>query len=858
MPFINFSQVQIGQDIDGKYGGYQFGNSVSSSSNGDIVAVGSPFRGGVGAASSGQVRIYENISGVWTQIGQDINGEAAYDESGTSVSISSDGSIVAVGAPRNDDNGEDSGQVRIYENISGVWTQIGEDIDGEATGDRSGRSISLSSDGNIVAINAPGNDDNGEDSGHVRIYENISGVWTQIGEDIDGEDSEDTYFGGTTDLSLSNDGNIVAIGAPGNDGNGNLSGHVRVYENISGVWTQVGQDIDGETFNNLSGFSVSISGNGNILAIGAPYNNGSGFESYIGQVRIYENISGIWTQIGQDIYGNNSLDWNGFSLDLSNDGSIVAIGAPYFNNSGGSAGFVHIYENISGVWTQVGQNIDGEDLYDRCGRSVSLSNDGNKVVIGSPNRTNSSGEVRIYENISGTWTQVGQDINGDITTSERFGSSVSLSANGNILASGTPYNDDNGENTGQVRVYENISGVWTQFGQNISGGDELNVYGGASLSDDGTILAINKSENNSNQVRVYENLNGTWVQIGQDILKDGNMELSGNGNFILIGETNNNGSIGQLLIYENISGVWTQVGSNINGDASIVRLGSRISINHHGNVVAASAIINDGYLYGGRIVRVFENISGIWTQIGQDITNEADFDDFGRSLSLSNDGSILAIGAPGNDGNGNASGHVRVYENTSGIWTQIGSDIDGEYEGDASGGSVSLSGDGSIIAIGSKYNDDNGENSGQVRLYKNISGEWTQIGVDINGEGVEDYSGSISLSADGTVIAIGAVGNDENGLDSGHIRVYDLSAELSVESFQNDFFNVFVNENTEKIEIKLYENQILNRVNLYTIDGKYLYSEKSLELNTNSLSRGIYVIEIETNKGKSAKKIIIK
>ena len=859
IPFLSFSQVQIGQDIDGKYGGYQSGNSVSSSSNGNIVAIGSPYRGGAGAVSSGHVRVYSNVSGGWTQIGQDINGEAAYDRSGTSVSLSNNGSIVAIGAPGNDGNGEDSGHVRVYENVSGVWTQIGQDIDGEAAGDVSGSSVSLSSDGSIVAIGAPYNDGNGEDSTHVRVYENISGVWTQIGQDIDGEASEDAGYYTIMSLSLSDNGNILAIGAPGNDGNGYNSGHTRVYENILGVWTQIGQDIDGEAENNFSGTSVSISGNGNIVAIGAPYYNSSGFVYLIGQVRIYENISGIWTQIGQDIYGDEEFDLNGFSVSLSTNGNIVAIGAPYFNNNGGSSGFVHIYENISGVWTQIGQNINGGDLYGRSGWDVSLSSEGNKLVIGSPNNTLSSGQVQVYENISGVWTQIGQDINGDITTSERFGSSVSLSVNGNILASGTPYNDDNGENTGQVRVYENISGMWTQVGQDISGGDELNIHGGASLSDDGNVLAIHKGENNSSQARVYENQNGSWVQIGQDIPIDGNMKLSGNGNFVLIGETNNNGNIGQLVIYENISGVWTQVGSAIDGDASIIRLGSYTSINYDGNVVAATAIINDGAGYSYRVVRVYENISGVWTQIGSEIDGEAEYDNHGTSLSLSSDGSILAIGAPLNDGNGNGSGHVRVYENISGVWTQIGSDIDGENEGDGSGNSVSLSNDGSILAIGASYNDDNGEYSGQVRLFENISGEWTQIGVDINGEGEGDYSGSsLSLSGDGSIVAIGAFSNDGNGLDSGHIRVYDLSAELSVKSFYNDYFNVFVNETTEKIEIKLHDNQTLKMVNLYTIDGKYLYSEKSLELDTNPLSIGIYIVEVETNKGKSAKKIVIK
>src|SRR5690554_6405682 len=115
------------------------------------------------------------------QIGQDIDGENVGDVS-YAVSLSSDGNIVAIGAPQNN-NG--TGHVRLNANISGVWTQICENIDGESPGDLSGLKISLSSDGSIVAIGAPFNSGNLHNSGHVRVYENISGVWTQIGDDIE-------------------------------------------------------------------------------------------------------------------------------------------------------------------------------------------------------------------------------------------------------------------------------------------------------------------------------------------------------------------------------------------------------------------------------------------------------------------------------------------------------------------------------------------------------------------------------------------------------------------------------------------------------------------------------------------------
>jgi hypothetical protein len=111
--------------------------------------------------------------GWWTQVGADIDGEAAGDWSGYSVSLSSDGSTVAVGAIFNDGTGTDAGHVRIYKNISGTWTQVGADIDGEAAGDWSGYSVSLSSDGSTVAIGAIYNDGNGAQAGHVRILKEL-------------------------------------------------------------------------------------------------------------------------------------------------------------------------------------------------------------------------------------------------------------------------------------------------------------------------------------------------------------------------------------------------------------------------------------------------------------------------------------------------------------------------------------------------------------------------------------------------------------------------------------------------------------------------------------------------------------
>jgi NADPH:quinone reductase-like Zn-dependent oxidoreductase len=116
------------------------------------------------------VRVYSWNGSSWTQLGSDIDGEAAGDVSGQSVSLNSAGDRVAIGAIENDGNGANSGHVRIYSWNGSSWTQLGSDIDGEAANDRSGYSVSLNSAGDRVAIGAVLNDGNGINSGHVRIY----------------------------------------------------------------------------------------------------------------------------------------------------------------------------------------------------------------------------------------------------------------------------------------------------------------------------------------------------------------------------------------------------------------------------------------------------------------------------------------------------------------------------------------------------------------------------------------------------------------------------------------------------------------------------------------------------------------
>ena len=390
--------TKLGSDIDGEAADDTSGRSVSLSDDGTVLAVGAYLNDGNGV-DSGHVRVHKYASNIWTQLGSDINGEAAGDEFGFYVSLSSDGTVLAVGARKNDGSGRtDGGSVRVYKYASNAWTQLGSDIDAEAAGDSAGCSVSLSSDGSVLAIGAQLNDGSGlTDRGHVRIYKYITNVWTQLGSDVDGE-AAGNQFGWS--VSLYSDGRVVAVGAAYNAS----GGHIRVYaySSANNVWTQLGSDVDGEATGEAFGFSVSLSSDGSVVAGGAIWNRGiAGDASGNARVFKYNSVTNAWTQLGGDIDGEVAHDNSGISVSLSGDGSVVAVGAAQNDGSATNAGHVRVYKysSSSNVWSQLGSEINGEAAQDLSG-ITSLSSDGSVLAVGASwndGSANNAGHVRVFQ-----------------------------------------------------------------------------------------------------------------------------------------------------------------------------------------------------------------------------------------------------------------------------------------------------------------------------------------------------------------------------------------------------------------------------------------------------------------------------
>ncbi len=430
----------------------------------------------------------------WIQRGQDIDGEFALDYSGASVSISQDGTRIAIGALNNDGTSgminNNQGHARVYQwNVSGsAWTQFGSDIDGMKMQSWFGYSLELSGDGNTLAIGQPrytNQPSPGDEQGRVAVYKHNGSDWIMYGTEILGTG---TYEQNGYSVSLSFNGDIVAMGSPTYD---NSRGLARVFEMQSGSWVQKGVTMVGSNLGDTFGFSVSLNGSGNRVAVGAPKNNIGGQDA--GHVIVYSWDGGTWTPMGPDIIGESAQSEAGFSVSINDFGDVLAVGAPYNYNlsSNGTQplsdfGQVRVYDFLSGSWSQRGDDIDGQEAKSLFGHSVSIADSGNRFVVGAPGWHISSdildinrGRVQVYEWNGSSWTQYGQDLDGE-GNSDSYGVDVSISGDGRYIANGAHRND--GEfsgvnmNPGHVRAFEIGGTAGSPLIGGAGGGEQCFLY----------------------------------------------------------------------------------------------------------------------------------------------------------------------------------------------------------------------------------------------------------------------------------------------------------------------------------------------------------------------------------------------
>jgi hypothetical protein len=352
------------------------GYSVSLSSDGTVLAVGGPYYN----SDAGAVWVNRYDGSAWVEMpGMPLQGVAS-SKFGWSVSLSSNGTMLAVGAYAYSNR---AGATWVYRYTGGAWaTMPNMPLLGPADSNQ-GYSVSLSLDGTVLAIGAPGYN---VDAGATYVYRYNGSAWgemagmplAQAGVGI----AEQGYS-----VSLSSDGTMLAVGAPKYDSASNTgAGATWVYRYNAGAWAVMGTVLVGPMANTDLGWSVSLSSDGTALAVGGP-SYGQGLQQTLvvgkGATWVYRYSGNAWAEMaGMPLTQPDATTAEqGWSVSLSSDGTVLAVGAPYYNSETGGT---WVYRYNGSLWAELqGMPLSNTSQYEQ-GASVSLSSDGTLLAVGGP------------------------------------------------------------------------------------------------------------------------------------------------------------------------------------------------------------------------------------------------------------------------------------------------------------------------------------------------------------------------------------------------------------------------------------------------------------------------------------------
>lgn len=487
-----------GTGVDASTGGGSGGGSVS---------------GGGGGSSGGGSGGGLSVVCTGSDAGQPVPllGQRAYvkasntrlgDDFGAAVAVSGDGSTLAASATSEDSgqaNSEadasapQSGAVYVFARAGVSWVQQAYlKASNIGVNDNFGTALALSSDGNTLAVGAHAQN---QEEGAVYVFVRNGTTWTQQAYVKASNADRGDYFGRS--VSLSGNGDTLVVGAHGEassavgvnngpqaDNSARLSGAAYVYSRIGTAWQQTAylKSTNSESSDEF-GAAVAISRNGLVLAIGAPGEDGDSSHvqdnnSAIGAGAVYvfeRNSLNAWQQNAYVKASNAAANDNfGMSVALSDVGDTLAVGAMWQGQSGAA----YIFARDASTWNV--QTLHQEsflkapnaDPADNFGQSVALSGDGELLVVGargeasanvgidgdqSDNTSYSSGAAYAFARSCG-WTLQHYVKASNTGTSDGFGHAVALDAAAGTWLIGAPGEDGNAKGINGAQNNDLLSG----------------------------------------------------------------------------------------------------------------------------------------------------------------------------------------------------------------------------------------------------------------------------------------------------------------------------------------------------------------------------------------------------------------
>jgi hypothetical protein len=376
--------------------------------------------------------------------------------------------------------------------------------------------------------------------------------------------------------------------------------------------------------NDWFGTAVAISGDGNTLIVGAQYESGTG------SAYIFTRSGTNWNEQqkiqasdrqGNDLFGN--------SVAISENGNTAIVGAFAEDTGGSMAGAAYIFTRSGTSWSQQKKiQASNKGFEDQFGWSVAISGDGNTAIVGAQYEdtgATDAGAAYIFRRSGTNWNEQQKIQASDKGQNDNFGRSVAISENGNTAIVGAWFADvvvgaNILFNTGAAYIFTRSGTSWSEQ-QKIQASDK---QGGDRF---GTAVAI-----------------------------------SGDGNTLIVGAGDENRN-GAAYIFTRSGNNWSQQAKIQASDRGFDDLfGNSVAISENGNTAIVAAYIEDTGGSDAGAVYMFTRSGTTWSQQAKiQASDKQAFDNFGKSVAISYDGSTSIVGAMAEDAGVTNTGAAYIY-----------------------------------------------------------------------------------------------------------------------------------------------------------------------------------------------------
>jgi hypothetical protein len=379
---------------------------------------------------------------------------------------------------------------------------------------------------------------------------------------------------------------------------------IGVSYNWSGSITETKIQASDKANNDYFGSDVAIDSNNTVIAVGA-----GGESSNRGSVYIFTKSGGSWSQSAKlEPSSSTGVNYFGRSISISGDGNTLVIGAEGYDGSGTTdEGIAYIFTRSGATWSQA-TTITGSDITsgDKFGRPLSINKDGDTIAVAARTKNSNAGAVYVFTGSGSSWSQQAK-LTGSAGSDEYFGIHNCLSADGNKLAIAGFVG---GDGVNKVYIYSRSGSTWGSPTTLTKSDTDRFGGGGLAFSDDGTRLAIGAfgTFNSTTHTNfIYDESSGSWSQTTSfpgtwisGAYRTSSVAISGNGKIAFFGNTLYDPPRGDgytfpdaghinVYTYDDDTSSWSSSAVELLGSKQGENLGGNLSVSNDGGTVVGGA-----------------------------------------------------------------------------------------------------------------------------------------------------------------------------------------------------------------------------------------------------------------------------